>query len=143
LTADARDDQMVSLASHATAASRMIAAANPGGLPIEVFDEIRANALADRSQFFKDLSVPFYGGNRPGAKVSQGLRDAFWLQGMHAGFKAVIDCINAFSETDLTRDLEKCDVPTPIIHGDDDQIVPIDTSALRSATIVKGATLKI
>jgi non-heme chloroperoxidase len=117
--------------------------ANPGGLPIDVFDGIRANVLADRSQFFKDLSVPFYGANRPGAKVSQGLRDSFWLQGMQAGFKAVIDCIKAFSETDFTDDLKKIDVPTLILHGDDDQIVPIGASALLSSKLVKGATLRV
>ena len=94
-----------------------------------MFDEIRAGVLADRSQFFKDLSAPFYGANRPGAKVSQGLRDSFWLQGMQAGFKGVIDCIKAFSETDFTEDLKKFDVPTLIMHGDDDQIVPIGASA--------------
>ena len=118
-------------------------AANPSGLPIEVFDEIRANVIADRSQFFKDLTTPFYGANRPNAKVSQGLRDSFWLQGMQAGFKGVIDCIKAFSETDFTNDLEKFDVPTLILHGDDDQIVPIGTSALLSSKIIKGAVLKI
>ncbi len=117
--------------------------ANPGGLPMEVFDEIRAGVTADRSQFFKDLSAPFYGANRPGAKVSQGLRDSFWLQGMQAGFKAVIDCIKAFSETDLTEDLKKIDVPTLIMHGDDDQMVPIGASAMLSAKLVKGSTLKI
>jgi non-heme chloroperoxidase len=104
-------------------------AANPGGLPMEAFDQIRAGVLADRSQFFKDLSAPFYGANRPGAKVSQGLRDSFWLQGMLAGFTGVIDCIKAFSETDFTEDLKEFDVPTLIIHGDDDQIVPIGASA--------------
>jgi non-heme chloroperoxidase len=98
-------------------------AANPGGLPIEVFDGLRAGVLADRSQFFKDLSIPFYGANRPGAQVSQGLRDSFWMQSMLAGHKAVYDCIKAFSETDLTEDLKKIDVPTLILHGDDDQIV--------------------
>ena len=118
-------------------------AANPGGLPMEVFDDIRTNVLADRSQFFKDLSAPFYGANRPDAKVSQGLRDSFWLQGMQAGFKGVIDCIKAFSETDHTADLKKFDVPTLIIHGDDDQIVPIGASALLSSKIVQGATLKV
>jgi non-heme chloroperoxidase len=117
--------------------------ANPGGLPIEVFDEIRANVLSDRSQFFKDLTVPFYGANRPGAKVSQGLRDSFWLQGMQAGFKAVIDCIKAFSETDFTEDLRRIDVPTLILHGDDDQIVPIGASAMLSSGLVKQAQLKI
>lgn len=117
--------------------------ANPGGTPIEAFDQIRAGVLADRSQFFKDLSAPFYGANRPGAKVSQGLRDTFWLQGMLAGHKGVYDCIKVFSETDLTEDLKRFDVPTLIIHGDDDQIVPIDDSAKLSAKIVKGAVLKI
>src|SRR5512133_965955 len=113
-------------------------AANPGGLPIEVFDEIRTNVLSDRSQFFKDLTVPFYGANRKNAKVSPGLRDSFWLQGMQAGFKGVFDCIKAFSETDFTKDLNKIDVPTLILHGDDDQIVPIDASALLTSKIVKG-----
>ncbi len=118
-------------------------AANPGGLPIEVFDQLRAGVQADRSQFFKDLSAPFYGANRPGAKVSQGLRDSFWLQGMIAGMKACYDCIKAFSETDFTEDLKKIDVPTLILHGDDDQIVPIGASGLMSAKIVKGAVLKV
>jgi non-heme chloroperoxidase len=99
--------------------------------------------LTDRAQFFKDLSLPFYGFNRPGAKISQGLRDSFWLQGMLCGHKAAYDCIKAFSETDLTEDLKKFDVPTLILHGDDDQIVPIGASALLSSKIVKGATLKI
>jgi non-heme chloroperoxidase len=118
-------------------------AANPGGLPIEAFDQIRAAVLADRAQFFKDLSAPFYGANRPGAKVSQGLRDSFWLQGMLAGFKGVLDCIKAFSETDFTEDLKKFNVPTLILHGDDDQIVPIGASALLSSKLVKGSTLKV
>jgi non-heme chloroperoxidase len=118
-------------------------AANPGGLPIDVFDHIRAAVLADRSQFFKDLSAPFYGANRPGAKVSQGLRDSFWLQGMQAGFKAAFDCIKAFSATDFTDDLKRFDVPTLILHGDDDQIVPIGASALLSSKLVKGAKLKV
>jgi non-heme chloroperoxidase len=118
-------------------------AANPGGLPMGAFDEIRAGVLADRSQFFKDLSAPFYGANRPGSKVSQGLRDSFWLQGMLAGHKAVYDCIKAFSETDFTEDLKRFDVPTLILHGDDDQIVPIGAAALLSSKLVKGATLKI
>ena len=118
-------------------------ASNPGGLPMETFDGIRAAVLADRSQFFKDLTLPFYGFNRPGAKVSQGLRDSFWLQGMQAGFKGVIDCIKAFSETDFTDDLKKMDVPTLIMHGDDDQIVPIAASAQLSAKLVKGSTLKV
>ena len=117
--------------------------ANPGGLPIEVFDEIREGVRTDRSQFFKDLSAPFYGANRPGAQVSQGLRDSFWLQGMQCGFKAAYDCIKAFSETDHTEDLKKFDVPTLILHGDDDQIVPIGASALLSSKIVKGAELKV
>jgi non-heme chloroperoxidase len=117
--------------------------ANPGGLPIEVFDGIRAGVLADRSQFFKELTVTFYGANRSGVPVSQGLRDWFWLQGMQAGFKAVLDGIKAFSETDFTEDLKKIDVPTLIIHGDDDQIVPINDSALLSAALVKGSTLKV
>jgi len=117
--------------------------ANPGGLPMEVFDGIRNGVLADRSQFFKDLSVPFYGFNRPAAKVSQGLRDSFWLQGMLAGHKAVYDCVKAFSETDFTEDLKKFDVPTLILHGDDDQIVPIGASAMLSSKLIKGSTLKI
>jgi non-heme chloroperoxidase len=116
---------------------------NPGGVPIEVFDGIRAGVLADRSQFFKDLSAPFYGANRPGAKVSQGLRDSFWLQSMLAGFKNVYDCIKAFSETDQTEDLKKFEMPTLIIHGDDDQIVPIGAAAMLSSKIVKNSTLKV
>jgi len=118
-------------------------AANPAGLPMEAFDQIRAGVQADRSQFFKDLSVPFYGSNRAGAKVSQGLRDSFWLQGMLCGHKAAYDCIKAFSETDFTEDLKRFDVPTLILHGDDDQIVPIVASAPLSAKLVKGATLKV
>ena len=117
--------------------------ANPGGLPLAAFDEIRAGVLTDRAQFFKDLSAPFYGANRPNSKVSQGLRDSFWLQGMLCGHKAAFDCIKAFSETDLTEDLKKFDVPTLIVHGDDDQIVPIGASALLSSKIVKGAILKV
>jgi non-heme chloroperoxidase len=118
-------------------------AANPGGLPMEAFDQIRAGVLADRSQFFKDLSAPFYGANRPGAKVSQGLRDSFWAQGMQAGFKGVFDCIKAFSETDFTEDLKKFNVPTLVLHGDDDQIVPIGASALLSSRLIKQAQLKV
>jgi non-heme chloroperoxidase len=118
-------------------------AGNPGGLPIDAFNQIRSAVLADRSQFFKDLSAPFYGANRPGAKVSQGLRDSFWLQAMLCGLQAAYECIKAFSETDFTEDLKKFDVPTLIIHGDDDQIVPIGASAMLSSKIVKGATLKI
>ena len=117
--------------------------ANPGGLPIEVFDGIRAGVLADRSQFFKDLTVTFYGSNRPGSTVSQGLRDSFWLQGMQSGLRGVLDCIKAFSETDFTEDLKKTDVPTLIVHGDDDQIVPIADSAMLTAKLVKQATLKV
>ena len=112
--------------------------ANPGGLPIEVFDGIRAGVRADRSQFFKDLTLPFYGFNRAGAKVSEGVRDSFWLQGMMAGHKNALDCIKAFSETDFTKDLERIDVPTLIMHGDDDQIVPIGASAIRSAATCAG-----
>ena len=117
--------------------------ANPIGLPKEVFDGIRTGVLADRSQFFKDLTEPFYGANRPGAKVSQGLRDSFWRQGMQVGLNAAFECIKAFSETDFTEDLKKIDVPTLIIHGDDDQMVPINDSALLSAALVKGSTLKV
>lgn len=117
--------------------------ANPGGLPIEVFDQIRAGLLADRSQFFKDLTLPFYGFNKPGAKLSEGLREAFWLQGMQAGYNAVYDCVKAFSETDFTRDLKEISVPTLIMHGDGDQIVPIDDAARLSAKLVKGSLLKV
>jgi non-heme chloroperoxidase len=118
-------------------------AANPGGLPIEAFDAIRAGVSADRSQFFKDLTTPFYGANRPGQSVSDGVRDSFWRQGMQAGIKSALDCIKAFSETDFTEDLKRFDVPTLILHGDDDQIVPIGASALRTATLVPAATLKV
>jgi len=118
-------------------------AANPGGLPIDVFDGIRKGVLSDRSQFFRDLTMAFYGYNRPGAKVSEGVRDAFWLQGMMAGMPASYFCIKAFSETDQTEDLKKFDKPTLILHGDDDQIVPIADSALLSSKLVKGATLKV
>jgi non-heme chloroperoxidase len=117
--------------------------ANPGGLPIETFNSIRTGVAADRSQFFKDLTTPFFGTNRPGAKVSQGIRDAFWFQGMQGGLKNELDCIKAFSETDFTGDLKKFDVPTLIIHGDDDQIVPIDASAHASSKLIKNATLKV
>jgi non-heme chloroperoxidase len=116
---------------------------NPGGLPISAFDEIRAAVLADRSQFFEDLTTPFYGYNKPGAKISQGVRDSFWLQGMQCSIKGAYDCIKAFSETDFTEDLKKIDVPTLILHGDADQIVPIGASALITAKIVKNARLKI
>jgi non-heme chloroperoxidase len=118
-------------------------AGNPGGLPIDVFDELRASLTADRSRFYKDLSLPFYGANRSGNTVSKGLRESFWLMSMSVGVKGAYDCIKAFSETDLTEDLRKIDVPTLIIHGDDDQIVPIADSAMLSVKIVKDATLKI
>ena len=118
-------------------------AANPGGLPIDVFDGIRKGVLSDRSQFFKDLTMPFYGYNRPGAKVSEGVRESFWLQGMMASMPASYFCIKAFSETDQTDDLKKIDKPTLILHGDDDQIVPIGASAMLSSKLVKGATLKV
>jgi non-heme chloroperoxidase len=118
-------------------------AGNPGGLPMEVFDQIRAGVLADRSQFFKDLTMPFYGYNRPGAKISEGIRESFWLQGMMASFPASYFCVKAFSETDQTEDLKKIDVPTLIMHGDDDQIVPIDNSARLSVKLVKGSVLKV
>ncbi|MGC2405502.1 MAG: alpha/beta hydrolase [Candidatus Cybelea sp.] len=117
--------------------------ANSEGLPMEVFDQLREGVRKDRSQFFKDLSGPFYGANRPGSTVSQGVRDEFWLQGMIAGFPACYDCIKVFSETDTTEDLKKFDVPTLIIHGDDDQIVPIVAAALKSSKIVPNAQLKI
>lgn len=116
---------------------------NPGGLPMEVFDQLRKNVLSDRSQFFKDLSGPFYGANKRGAKVSQGLRDSFWLQGMQAGFNAVYECIKAFSETDFNKDLKKVDVPTLILHGDADQIVPIEDSALLTHKLIKNSQLKV
>lgn len=119
-------------------------AANPDGLPMEVFDKMRADAIADRAQLFKDIAAgPFFGANRPGSKVSQGIIDSFWLQGMQAGHKNTFDCIKAFSETDFTEDLRKFNVPTMIIHGDDDQMVPIAAAALRSAKLVRNATLKI
>jgi len=117
--------------------------ANPDGLPIEVFDQLRASVQADRSQFWKDLSLPFYGYNRPGAKVSEGVRESFWRQGMMCGFPGAYFCIKAFSETDLTEDLKRIDVPTLILHGDDDQIVPIADSALLSAELIRNATLKV
>jgi non-heme chloroperoxidase len=116
---------------------------NPGGLPLQVFDDIRANVLKDRSQFFKDLSAPFYGANRAGSNISQGLRDTFWLIGMQGGLNAIYDCIKAFSETNFTEDLKKFDVPTLILHGSDDQIVPIEDSAILSAKLIKNAQLKI
>jgi non-heme chloroperoxidase len=118
-------------------------AANPGGLPMEVFDQIRSSVVADRSKFWKDLSMPFYGYNRSGAKISEGVRESFWLQGMMCGFPGSYFCIKAFSETDLTEDLKKFDVPTLIMHGDDDQIVPIGASAMLSSKLVKNAQLKV
>jgi non-heme chloroperoxidase len=118
-------------------------ASNPGGTPIEAFNDIRAGVLADRSQFWKDLSMPFYGYNRPGAKVSEGVRETFWLQGMMAGMPASYFCVKAFSETDMTEDLKKIDVPTLILHGDDDQIVPIADAAMLTAKLVKNAKLKV
>jgi non-heme chloroperoxidase len=117
--------------------------ANPNGTPIEAFDAIRAGVSGDRSQFYQDLSEPFYGANRPGNQVSQGMRDSFWLWSMQVGLKGAYDCVKAFSETDLTEDLKRIDVPTLIVHGDDDQIVPIDASARRAAELVKDATLKV
>ena len=117
--------------------------ANPGGTPIDVFDGLRASVVADRSKFWKDLSLPFYGYNRPGAKISEGVRESFWLQSMMCGFPGAYFCIKAFSETDLTEDLKKIDVPTLMMHGDDDQIVPIGASAMLSSKIVKKATLKV
>ena len=116
---------------------------NPGGTPIEEFDKLRAAVQADRSQFWKDLSFPFYSYNRPGAKVSEGVREAFWLQGMMCGFPGSYFCIKAFSETDLTEDLKKFNVPTLVLHGDDDQIVPIADSALLSSKIIHNAQLVI
>lgn len=116
---------------------------NPAGTPIEVFDAIRAGVAGDRSQYYRDLSIPFYGANRPGANVSEGVRDAFWLWSMQVGLKGAYDCIKVFSETDLSADLAKIDVPTLFIHGDDDQIVPIDASARRAVQMVPGAMLKV
>jgi non-heme chloroperoxidase len=117
--------------------------ANLGGMPLEAFDKLRVGVSGDRSQFWKDLSAPFYGANRPGSNVSQGVRDMFWLWGMEVGLNAAYDCIKAFSETDLTEDLKKITVPTLFIHGDADQIVPIDDSARLAVKLVKGATLKV
>jgi non-heme chloroperoxidase len=118
-------------------------AANPEGLPIDVFDGLRTSLSKDRSQFYEDLSAPFFGANRSGSTVSKGIRDQFWLMSMTVGIKGAYDCIKAFSETDLNMDLEAIDVPTLIIHGDDDQIVPIGDAAMKSSKIVKGAELKI
>ena len=118
-------------------------ATNPGGLPMEVFDSLRAGVATNRAQFYKDITLPFYGYNRPGAKVSEGIREHWWLQGMKGGVKSHYDCIKAFSETDFTEELKKIDVPTLILHGDDDQIVPIDDSGRLSAKLVKNGTLKV
>jgi non-heme chloroperoxidase len=117
--------------------------ANPGGLPLEVFDGIRKGTREDRSQFYFDLTIPFYGYNRPGAKISEGVRRSFWLQGMMGGLKGQLDCIKQFSEVDYTNDLKKIDIPVLVAHGDDDQIVPIGASALMSAKILRNATLKV
>jgi non-heme chloroperoxidase len=116
---------------------------NPGGLPMSAFDELRAALSANRPQFYKDITLPFYGYNRPGAKISEGIREHWWLQGMLGGVKAHYDCIKAFSETDFTEDLKKIDIPVLVMHGDDDQIVPIGASGLMSAKILKKATLKV
>ena len=118
-------------------------AKNPDGVPIELFDQIRAGVKADRSQFWKDLSLQFYGANRPGAKVSQGILDAFWLMSMQAGYPAAYECVKAFSESDFTEDLKKFDIPTLVIHGDDDQIVPINVGGLRAAKMIKDARLEV
>lgn len=116
---------------------------NPAGAPLSVFDDLRTQLAANRAQFYKDITLPFYGYNRRGAKISEGIREHWWLQGMMGGMKPHYDCIKAFSETDFTEDLKKFDVPTLILHGDDDQIVPIGAAALMSAKIVKNATLKV
>jgi non-heme chloroperoxidase len=116
---------------------------NPGGLPISVFDGLRAGVAANRPQFYKDITLPFYGYNRPGAKISEGIREHWWLQGMSGGIKAHYDCIKAFSETDFTEDLKKIEIPVMVMHGDDDQIVPIGAAGLMSAKILKKATLKV
>ena len=126
----------------AIAPTMLKTAANPGGLPIEVFDDIRKGVITDRSQYYKDLSVPFYGANRPGSTVSQGIRDAFWRASMMVGVKGAYDCIKQFSESDHTEDLKRFDVPTLFIHGTDDQIVPIADSARLSVKLVEGAELK-
>jgi len=118
-------------------------ATNPGGLPIEVFDGIRAGLIADRSQYYRELAAPFYGANRPGSKVSQGVKDAFWMWSMQAGIAGAYQCIKAFSETDLTEDIKQIDIPTLLLHGDDDQIVPIADSALLSSKLISKATLKV
>jgi non-heme chloroperoxidase len=116
---------------------------NPAGTPIEAFDQMRHAVLQDRSQFFRELSLPFYGYNRPGARVSEGVRDTFWLQSMLCGLPGAWFCVRAFSETDLTEDLKQIDAPTLLIHGDDDQIVPIAASAMRAVKLLKNAKLKV
>jgi non-heme chloroperoxidase len=116
---------------------------NPGGLPLSAFDELRVALAANRPQFYKDITLPFYGYNRPGAKISEGIREHWWLQGMMGSVKAHYDCIKAFSETDFTEDLKKIDIPVQVMHGDDDQIVPIGAAGLMSAKILKNATLKV
>jgi non-heme chloroperoxidase len=118
-------------------------AKNPDGVPIDVFDQIRAGLKADRSQYYKDFAMPFYGANRTGSAVSKGVLDAFWLLGMQAGFVAAYECVKAFSESDFTEDLKKFDIPTLVIHGDDDQIVPINVGGLRAAKMIKDATLEV
>jgi non-heme chloroperoxidase len=116
---------------------------NPGGLPMEAFDQLRASLVKDRSQFFQDLTLPFYGYNKPGAKISEGVRESFWLQGMMGGFKGEYDCIKAFSETDFTEDLKKIEIPVLVLHGDGDQIVPFADSGALTAKLVRNATLKV
>jgi len=153
LCSDAWDAQMLFLAQNGFRVVRVAAAvligavppviaksaANPDGIPIEVFDGLRSGVAKDRSQFWKDFAIMFYGANRPGAKVSQGMLDQFWLWSMQGGLKNVYDSIKAFSETDFHEDLKKFDVPTLVMHGEDDQIVPIDISGRRSAKLIKGA----
>ena len=118
-------------------------ASNPEGIPLEAFDQIRAGVAADRSQFYEDLSAQFFGYNRPGAKESRGIRDAFWAQSMQAGFKGAYDCVKQFSESDFNDDLKKFDIPTLVIHGEDDQIVPLSVGGQRSSKLIKGAKLKV
>jgi non-heme chloroperoxidase len=135
--------ERVSKAVLISAVPPLLVTGKPGGLPIEEFDQLRAAILDDRAQLWKEFSKPFYGANRPGAKVSQGLLESFWLQSMLGGHKALYECVKAFSETDFTEDLKHFDVPTLILHGDDDQIVPISITAMVSSKIIKGATLKV
>jgi non-heme chloroperoxidase len=121
----------------------VVSPGNPNGVPMSAFDEIRAKVHADRSQFFLDLPTPFFGGNRPNGRLTDGMRDSFWRQGMQGGIKGILDCIAAFSETDFTQDLARFDVPTLLLHGDDDQIVPIDVTARRAVRMIEGAELKV